>query len=142
MFQTIILWVDMNVQSCTKFCSLKKPDFSYIKLLKSGSNSKKKVMIKILERSFQNHFIHSFGSFKHVSEQSWIHEQIDSDVDQCAVNQTNHVFSWQKRQFLLLSKVITFELDMEPFWQLDIKIKALLLCWKFLWDNFAKRSTN
>ena len=66
MFQTIILCIDMNVQLCTKFCSLKKPDFSYIKLLKSESNSKKKVMIQKPERTFQNHFF--FGIFEHVSD--------------------------------------------------------------------------
>ena len=39
----------------------------------------------MLERNFQNHFNHSFGTFEHVSDQNLIYEQNDSDLDQCTL---------------------------------------------------------
>ena len=56
---------------------------SYITLLKSGFKFKKIEKIQKLGRAFENHFLHSFGPFEHVSDQHWIYEQNDSDLNQC-----------------------------------------------------------
>ena len=53
-------------------------------------------MIQKLERNFQNHFNHSFGIFEHVSDQNWIHEQNDFNLDQCALD------SWKWAYFSVM----------------------------------------
>ena len=90
----------MNVQLCTKFCSLKKLDFSFIILLKSGSNCKTKLMSQKLERNSEDHFNHSFGTFEHVSVQNWIYEQNSFNLDQCAL------------ESFILTKILMTQKDM------------------------------
>ena len=43
-------------------------------------------MIPRLERNFQNDFNHPFGTFEHVSDQNWVYEQNDFNLDQCAAS--------------------------------------------------------
>ena len=42
-------------------------------------------MSQKLERNSEDHFNHSFGTFEHVSDQNWIYEQNDFNLEQCAV---------------------------------------------------------
>ena len=144
MSQTIILCIDMNVQLCTKFCNLKKPGFSYIKLLRPGSNSKKKVIIQMLERNFQNHFNHSFDTFEHVSHQNWIYEQNDFNLDQCALHRDLLLRGWQNLQMNekltemienLLMHPCNHALYANDFWPVSNVVVAF---WKDLID-FAKK---